>query len=484
MTTALRSDGIQFADGTVWTSSDQVDRIVSSIAYNVGAVLTKKGKLVTWSGSASYSANALGTGYVRHMPMAATFPISETGTIVDAEIRHLNGWALFSSGNLYTWGYNATGMCGTGGTAQVDVPYLAATSVAEVYHNIGGSYNVGNEAIYIRKTDNTYWCTGYNGTGRLGLGDTTNRTSFTQITALTAGTVSKMWSLCGYRGTLFVQKTDNTIWACGHNASGSLGNGNTTQQNSLIDVTTAWGGASQVTQIIGSYSYGNGTAEVVGGFTCMLKANGEVYIAGINEGMGDGTATQKTTPVKIVNAASGAAELACISSGTASAIYIRYASGTLHGFGRNSEGQLATGDTTVRTSLFTMTSACTAILTKETGTNHYAWRGPFIWAEGSTIKGTGYNSYHDLCTSSPNLDTTTKTTATTLGNLHGLVSMTQCGYDDGRWYIGIIESNHTANGHTYKKRDLVSWGYNGRYNINPYTNSQNYPVPVTIPICC
>ena len=72
---------------------------------------------------------------------------------------------------------------------------------------------------------------GMNGNGDLGLGDTTNRSSPTQISAYTT------WSqISGGNAYSAVIKTDGTMWAWGFNASGNLGLGDTTNRSSPVQV--------------------------------------------------------------------------------------------------------------------------------------------------------------------------------------------------------------------------------------------------------
>ena len=68
----------------------------------------------------------------------------------------------------------------------------------------------------ILENDGTLWGCGYNKYGQLGLGDTTNRTTFTQITA-NADDIKLVY--CGGNHT-FILKNDGTLWGCGYNAYG------------------------------------------------------------------------------------------------------------------------------------------------------------------------------------------------------------------------------------------------------------------------
>ena len=485
MTTVLQITGIEFPNLTTWDSGEEIDRIVSNCTYDTAAVLTKSGKIMVWTSGNTNNADGVGhTANTRHPPMAIPFPDSETGYIVDAEIRQVVGWALFSTGNLYTWGSNTDGACGAGATSLVRFPYLAATSVAEVYKQIGGGYAQAHTDLHIRKTDNTYWCTGYNGHGRLGLGDATVRNVFTQMTGLTAGTVRKMWPMGGSNyGVLFLQKTDGTIWGCGYNVSGMLGLGNATQQNTLVDITTAWGGnATDIVSMAGNGVYGTGAAPSAGGTICMVRADGSVRTSGNGASgqIGDGTLVSKTTPQLIIAAGSGAVEVCSDSGGTALTFYLRYSNGTLKSWGYNGQGQCGNGTTTAVSTPYTLSTTCAKILTKQCGNDQYSYMNSFIWVENDgTVKGCGVNQYAQLACANPVFDTAQKSTPVQCPHLIGVTELTCNGYGQGEWYMGIKESKRITNGVTYIKRDLVMWGYNGRYNIEPYQAASPIHIPIT-----
>jgi alpha-tubulin suppressor-like RCC1 family protein len=74
----------------------------------------------------------------------------------------------------------------------------------------------------IVKTDGTLWGTGYNGSGQLGAGTSTN-IFLTPVQVMTG--VSSVSS--GSDHTMIL-KTDGTLWATGYNSDGQLGTGTTT----------------------------------------------------------------------------------------------------------------------------------------------------------------------------------------------------------------------------------------------------------------
>ena len=91
----------------------------------------------------------------------------------------------------------------------------------------------GYHSLAIR-TNGTLWAFGYNGSGQLGIGNTTSRSSPVQVGALTT------WATVGggANSTMAV-RTDGTLWTWGNNVIGQLGIGNTTSRSSPVQVGTA-----------------------------------------------------------------------------------------------------------------------------------------------------------------------------------------------------------------------------------------------------
>ena len=84
----------------------------------------------------------------------------------------------------------------------------------------------------ILKSDGTLWGCGLNNYGQLGLGDATNRTTFTKIT-INADNIKSVY--CGGYHT-FILKNDGTLWSCGQNNYGQLGLEDTTNRNVFTEI--------------------------------------------------------------------------------------------------------------------------------------------------------------------------------------------------------------------------------------------------------
>jgi alpha-tubulin suppressor-like RCC1 family protein len=81
------------------------------------------------------------------------------------------------------------------------------------------------------RADGTVWACGANANGQIGDGTTTQRTSFVQVGGLTGVTAIS----AGYQFCLAL-KSDGSVWAWGYNGYGQLGDGTTTQRNSPVQV--------------------------------------------------------------------------------------------------------------------------------------------------------------------------------------------------------------------------------------------------------
>ena len=125
--------------------------------------------------------------------------------------------------------YNGYGQLGLGdGNSRYTFTQITtnADDIKQIY--CGWYYTI------ILKNDGTLWSCGDNAYGQLGLGDTTNRNTFTQITTNTNNIKSVY---CGGRQT-FILKNDGTLWGTGYNADGRLGLGDTNGRTTFTQITT------------------------------------------------------------------------------------------------------------------------------------------------------------------------------------------------------------------------------------------------------
>ena len=140
---------------------------------------------------------------------------------------------VLGNAGLWAWGAAGFGKLGLGNSTAYSSPKQVGALTA------WATVTAGNYFALSTKTDGTLWSWGYNGAyGRLGIGNTTAYSSPKQVGALTNWSTLKGTAL----GNLLAIKTDGTLWTWGTNGSGQLGLGNTTSYSSpkQIGALTTW----------------------------------------------------------------------------------------------------------------------------------------------------------------------------------------------------------------------------------------------------
>ena len=193
-----------------------------------------------------------------------------TNDVKSASCGYYHSFILKNDGTLWGCGENAYGQLGLGKTTGDKTIF---TQITTNTNDIKSVY-CGGRFTLILKNDGTLWTCGHNGYGQLGLGDTSDRATFTQVTT----NVDNIKSIyCGSYYCTFILKNDGTLWTCGHNNYGQLGLGDTSYRTTftIISINT------------------NGIKSVYCGYdhTLILKDNGALWVCGNNGysqlGLGD-----------------------------------------------------------------------------------------------------------------------------------------------------------------------------------------------------
>jgi alpha-tubulin suppressor-like RCC1 family protein len=188
--------------------------------------------------------------------------------------------AIKTDGTLWTWGKNPNGFLGDGTTADRSSPVQVAGTTWKIV-------SCGARHMSAIKTDGTLWVWGENGNygypGILGDGTSTGRSSPVQTIA--AGTNWKSVSASWF-GVAAI-KTDGTLWSWGYNGEGQMGDGTTTLRSSPVQTISA--GTNWKIVQCGGY------------ITKAIKTDGTLWAWGANSlgGIGDGTTTNRSSPVQI-----------------------------------------------------------------------------------------------------------------------------------------------------------------------------------------
>jgi len=222
------------------------------------------------------------------------------------------------SRELYAWGSNTYGQLG------LDDSAITRSSPVQ----IGSDTNwkvlqaSSSDALAI-KTDGTLWAWGRNFYGQAGLNHTVQTSSPTQVGALTNW--SKLATSAGSVTSTFAIKTDGTLWACGINSSGQLGQNDVIQRSSPVQIgsDTDWYAVA-----------GTGSGNV------FLKTDGTMWACGLNSNghLAQNDTINRSSPVQVGADTDW-------QSIVGSAFHAIKTDGTLWAWGQNSSGQHGTNST-------------------------------------------------------------------------------------------------------------------------------------------
>lgn len=293
----------------VITATNVVSAVSANSANTATVTALPSGKLFMWG---TNGGGQLGLGntttYSSPVQVGALTTwqrIATTGTTL----------AVKSTGELWSWGDNNNGQLGIGNTSSYSSPkQVGALTNWKQPSN-------GKRSSFCVKTDGTLWSWGANYNGNLGLGNTTNYNSPKQIGSSTTWATVASTRQGGSYSTV-ATTTDGKLYAWGANSNGELGQGNTTQRSSPVQVgaLTNW-----QTPIMGA------------GFVLCTKTDGTLWVWGIGGGgvLGLGNSTSYSSPVQL----GGLTNWATPSATSLNSMCVK-TDGTLWTWGNDQYGQL------------------------------------------------------------------------------------------------------------------------------------------------
>lgn len=444
------------------TATTSKARLISKHSYTGNGVMLPDGDVITFGQATGAGSCALFNGQPiadssYRSPFLLQKPAGETGELVTIDMWAHGGCALYSSGNFYTAGYNARGGLGLGNTTSQPMLTLSSTDVIEYVRpkNINYEHNVWR--LWIKKTDGLWYVAGSNSDGQCGTGDTADKLLWTHPTSM--GTdVAKIWNLGTGGGITVIRKTNGSVWAAGYNTYGQFGLGNTTQYNSFVDITSAWGILPTDTlDVFGEFGWAD-TGGYYRGFLLML-INGTVKSCGCNDfgALGDGTLTSKSIPVNPIGLPTNISKL--ITNGGTGSVYALTTTNDLYVWGYNSTGQLGVNSTTTistPTKITTIPKTITDVFADAHGNTWQYVNCAFVQCEtgeiyvaGSNLNGQCGNGTYNQLNAWTMIPFDTK-------RYGKIVDMSWNGYGNGGFYIMALTDTDR----------FFGVGYNGRQGLS------------------
>ena len=279
--------------------------VTEGTTEDLGPRVASGSGMQTWTYSCT---DALGSQTIVQVSFTVVPPV-----FVEAASGMSHTCARAASGRVFCWGDNANGAVGVAGAPEYRRPVLVGTAThwahLAVAHNLTCAVTTGGQL----------WCWGTQA-GGIGDGVAMTRATPTPVDGATD------WARVAI-GTDFAcaLKTAGSLWCWGTNATGQLGQGNTTAVSTPVRV-----GMDSDWQVV----------DVGFSHACGVRAGGTAWCWGDNQrgSLGDGTTTQRTAPRQL----GAAITWASITAGFYSTCGLSTA-GALYCWGHDNHGQLGDG---------------------------------------------------------------------------------------------------------------------------------------------
>ncbi len=215
--TAERNSPTQVEPGSTWKAV--------SCGQDFTLAIKSNGTLWAWGDN---SDGELGLGSADTNVHATPTQVDPGSTWKAVSAGYVDTLAIQSNGALWGWGNNGSGELGLNNENQTNSPTQVGSLDTWTAVSCGMGYTMAIQS------NGTLWGSGDNMRGQLGLGASDGTDIFTQVG-------SDTWTAAAVSGSdwyTLALRSDGTLWACGHNESSQLGLGDTNDRNTLTQVGT------------------------------------------------------------------------------------------------------------------------------------------------------------------------------------------------------------------------------------------------------
>ena len=371
--------------------------------------------------------------------------------------------ALSADGAVFAWGLGASGQLGNSSFANSSVPVAVTTGGA-----LSGKTVVAVAAGAFHSialcSDGTVATWGNNSSGQLGNG--TSNASSTPVAVTTGGALSgkKVVAIAAGQQHTLALCSDGTLVAWGSNASGQLGNGSTVDSNVPVAVTAA---GTTVTAIAAGYSHS--LAASSGGTLTAWGLNG-------NAQLGNGGYVDSSLPAAVTTAGTplGGRTISALAAGAYFSMAL-CTDGTLAAWGSNGSGQLGDGTNTQRATPVAVQAAGTPLAGRTVSAIAAGGYHAVALCPDGTLAAWGYNGGGEIGNGSvtdSNVPAAVSTSPLTAGERFVIAGGGQSAFHS----LGVVASPLSPGATTLAATAITTAGatLNGSVNPNGYATTAQF----------
>lgn len=329
----------------VTAPAQAVEQVASQVAagFSHTCALRTDGGVKCWGNNSN---GQLGDGTTTTRQTATDVSGLTSGVVAIAS-GSFHTCALTSSGGVKCWGFNSSGQLGDGTSTQHDLP----TDVSGLTSGVA-AISAGFSHTCALMANGGVKCWGNNSNGRLGDGTTTARNEPVDVSGLASGVVAI--TAGGSHSCAVTDKGAAKCW--GLNTKNQLGDGTVSQRLTPTDVS---GLGSGVVGIASGMDSEHTCAIVTGGGLKCWGKNGDGQV-------GDGTPNQRSTPTNVSGLTSGVAAVSVGALHTCAAT----TSGAAKCWGNNDFSRLGDGTNTPRLTPTDVSGLASGVAAVTAGESH------------------------------------------------------------------------------------------------------------------